>query len=118
SARRRRGGRSPRCGFAAVRRSSSRAIRARRAAARAVQTRKARWPSSCCLGLDVDQRDEEVFEAGVLVAVLLTQLAERAFGDEAALCDHADAVGHAFGNLEDVSGHDHGAAGTDAIPAV
>ena len=31
--------------------------------------------------------------------------------------DHADAVGHAFGHLEDVRGHDDGAAGADALAA-
>ena len=43
------------------------------------------------------------------------QLVERAFGDQPAAGDDADAVGHALGDLEDVRGHDHGAAGGDAL---
>ena len=49
-----------------------------------------------------------------LVAVfasLLAQLVERALGDQPAAGDDADAVGHALGDLENMRGHDDGAAG-------
>ena len=36
-------------------------------------------------------------------------------GDQPAAGDHADAVGHALGDFEDMRGHDDGAAGRDAL---
>ena len=42
------------------------------------------------------------------------QLGERALGDQAAARQHADALGHALGDFEDVRGHDDRAAGADA----
>ena len=49
---------------------------------RAGQTRSAPL-NSCRGGLDVDQGDEHVFEAGVVLAALLAQFGKRAFGDRA-----------------------------------
>ncbi len=65
--------------------------------------------------LERHQCDEEIFEAGVGMAVLLAQLGQRALGDQAARGDHADAVGHALGDLENMRGHDDGAAGLNAL---
>ena len=65
--------------------------------------------------LDFDQRDKQVFEAGILVAILLAQLSERALGHQLAFGDDADAVGHPFGDFKNMRRHDHGAAGTDAV---
>ncbi len=47
--------------------------------------------------------------------VCLVQFVERAFGDQAPAGDDADAVGHAFGDFENMRGHDDGAAGGDAL---
>jgi len=46
---------------------------------------------------------------------LLPQLSKRAFGDQLSGRDDADAVGHAFGDFENVGGHDYGAAGADPL---
>src|SRR5271166_4464432 len=72
-----------------------------------------------------DQREEGVFQAGatadaaarVMTAVggLAAQLLERAFCHEPAVSDDADAVGHAFGDFENMRGHDDGAAGAGAL---
>src|SRR5208282_1560442 len=71
-----------------------------------------------------DQRQEGVFQAGAaadaarvmtVVGGLAAQLLERAFGDEPAVGDDADAVGHAFGDFENMRGHDDGAAGAGAL---
>ena len=43
------------------------------------------------------------------------KLLERAFGDQPAAGDDADAVGHALGDFEDVRRHDDGAAGGDVL---
>ena len=51
----------------------------------------------------------------MLVAVLLAQLAQSAFGNQASRSDHADPVSHALGNFEDVRGHDDGATGAHTI---
>ena len=49
------------------------------------------------------------------LAGLEPQLFERAFGDELAVGDDADAVGHALGDFKNVRGHDDGAAGANAL---
>ena len=49
------------------------------------------------------------------LAGLAAQFVERAFGDQPAAGDDADAVGHALGDFEDMRGHDDGAAGGDAL---
>jgi hypothetical protein len=64
----------------------------------------------------VDQRDEQVFEAGIVVPVLLAQFGQGAFGDKPSGRDDADPVGHPLGDFENVRGHDYGAARTHAIP--
>ena len=46
---------------------------------------------------------------------LAVQLIERALGDEPAVRDDADAVGHALGDFQDVRGHDDGAASAYAL---
>src|SRR6185437_7829493 len=46
---------------------------------------------------------------------LAAQLFERAFSDELAVSDDADAIGHAFRHFEDMRGQDDGAAGTRAL---
>src|SRR5664279_3848264 len=46
---------------------------------------------------------------------LVAQFVERAFGDQPAMGDDADAVGHALGYFENMRGHDDGAAGTHAL---
>ncbi len=48
-------------------------------------------------------------------AGLQPQFFERAFGDEPAVRDDADAVGHALGHFKNVRGHDDGAAGARAL---
>jgi hypothetical protein len=55
------------------------------------------------------------FEAGVVAAVLLAQLGERALGDQPAGGDDADPVGHPLGDLQNMRRHDHRAAGANAI---
>ena len=65
--------------------------------------------------LDLDQRDEQLLQAGVGPAVLLAQFGERALGDQTSRGDDADPVGHALGDFEDMRGHDHGAAGAHAL---
>ena len=50
-----------------------------------------------------------------VLAGLEPQLFERAFGDEPAVGDDADAVGHALGDFKNVRGHDDGAAGAHAF---
>ena len=41
------------------------------------------------------------------------QFGQRALGDETAVIDDADPLGHAFGDLENVGGHDDGDAAAD-----
>jgi hypothetical protein len=43
------------------------------------------------------------------------QLRKRSFADEAALGDYADTIGHAFGNVENVGGHDDRHAARDVL---
>src|SRR5208282_6111194 len=72
-----------------------------------------------------DKREESVFQARAAactagrvvaaVAGLAAQLLERALGNELAVGDDADTVGHAFGNFENMRGHDDGAAGERAL---
>src|SRR5256885_9271448 len=50
-----------------------------------------------------------------MVPVLLAQFGQSAFGDEASGGDHPDPVGHSFGDFKNMRGHDHGAAGANAI---
>ncbi len=71
-------------------------------------------------GLFGDEREESIFEARTvararILAGLEAQFFERAFGDEPAMRDDADAVGHAFGDFKDMRGHDDRAAGADAL---
>src|SRR3954454_8120861 len=98
----------------AARPSLSRATRARPTEARAGQTMQAPWPNSCGCR-DIDQRDKQVFQAGVMLAILLAQFGQSALRDEPSRGDDADPVGHSFGDFENVRGHDYGAAGADAI---
>ncbi len=56
-----------------------------------------------------DEIEEDFLERG-LAADAGAQFGERAFGDEAAVIDHADSFGHALGDFEDVGGHDDGDA--------
>src|SRR4029078_5273182 len=42
------------------------------------------------------------------------KLRKRALGNQAAVAQHADPLGHALGDLEDVGGHDDGVAIFDA----
>ena len=51
---------------------------------------------------------EEDFLERVLAADAGAQFGQRAFGDQLAVIDDADALGHAFGHFEDVGGHDDG----------
>src|SRR5258705_5635599 len=60
------------------------------AGSRAAQTTQGRSRSSCGRGLGLDQRDEHILKAGVVLAILLAQLGERAFGDQTPRCDDAD----------------------------
>ena len=53
---------------------------------------------------------EEDFLERRLAADAAAQFGERAFGDEPAVIDDADAFGHAFGHFENVGGHDDGDA--------
>ena len=50
-----------------------------------------------------------------VVAGLEPQFFEGAFGDEPAVGDDADAVGHALGDFKNMRGHDDGAAGAHAF---
>ena len=50
-----------------------------------------------------------------VVGGLAAQLVERAFCHKSAVGDDTDAVGHAFGDFENVRGHDDGAAGAGAL---
>ena len=75
--------------------------------------RRGRTHAATALG--IDQRDEHVLEAGVVAAVLLAQLGQRAFGHQPAGGDDADPVRHPFGDFKNMCRHDHGAAGADAI---
>src|ERR1700722_3621974 len=75
-------------------------------------------PPSRRLRLLGDEREERVLQARVAAALrarLVAQLVERALRDQPPLRDHADAVGHALGDLEDMRGHDDGAARGDAL---
>ena len=55
----------------------------------------------------VDQREEDVFQAGRRrCPALLAQFGERALGDQPAVRDDADALGHPFGDFEDMRRHD------------
>ncbi len=65
--------------------------------------------------LDIHKRDEQVLEAGIVMPVLPAQLGKGAFGDKPSRGDDADPVGHAFGDFENMRGHDHGAAGAHPI---
>ena len=47
--------------------------------------------------------------------VLLAQFGQSAFGDKASGGDHPDPVGHSFGDFKNMRGHDHCAAGANAI---
>ena len=49
------------------------------------------------------------------MSVLLAQFGERTFGHQPSRGDDADPVGHPFGHLEYMCGHDHRAAGAHAI---
>src|SRR5262249_23022972 len=90
--------------------------------AKAAPARVREWRKrSRRLRLIGDQREERLLEAGAAdagarrsLAGLAAQVVERALGDQPAGRDHADAVGHALGHLEDVRGHDDCAAGGDA----
>ena len=67
-----------------------------------------------------DQSEEGVFEARILqaraaIAGLPAQLFEGALRDQPPARDDADPIGHALGDVEDVRGHDHGAAGGDVL---
>src|SRR5258708_16433026 len=91
------------------------------AAAHAGRTRTApSWPLwwrpwSCRGDLDIDQRDEQVFETDIGAAVLLAQFGERALGHQASRRNDSDPVGHALGDFENMRCHDHGAAGADPL---
>ena len=50
-----------------------------------------------------------------LFADLPAQFVQRALRDEPAAGDDADAIGHALGDLQDMRGHDDGAAGLDVL---
>src|SRR6202161_4847628 len=70
-----------------------------------------------------DEREEGIFEARQVAGAFTDvsadsqppQLGKRALGKEPAVRDDPDPVGHAFGDFQNVRGHDDGAAGADAF---
>ncbi len=70
------------------------------------------WLSAASLATSARK---SVFERGRRGAGLHAQFVERALGDQPAIGDDADAVSHAFGDFENMRGHDDGATGSNAF---
>ena len=62
-----------------------------------------------------NQAEEQIFQRGIGATGLGTQFLERAFGDDAAALNDADAVDQPFCDLHDVGRENDGAAGAGPL---
>ena len=105
------------CPPAAGGRSPWQASHAMRGGIRGARTTRALQARSRGNRLTADKREKSLLQRARAFSGVPAQLVERPLGDEPARGNDADAVGHAFGDLQNVRRHDHGAAGIRAAHA-